>query len=214
MRGLFLCGYGCKPWIWDKIRDNWSYDEKNIKFIEWPISLTNEFNSLTDFSKWVKDNFINEDEYYDFIVGHSMGGLVALQLSTMNNVKVEHVVLIESYITSPGEFFQNILMENTNKVIKEKVLNMLQQESQYYSLELRNQLRKLDLTQLVNKTNFIIHCIYGDRGFNNREKVISELGLSAIIHKHIDIDIIPNSCHFPMIENSEKLISILKTIFI
>lgn len=212
MNGLFLCGYGCKPWIWEKIREIYSNDENNIKFIEWPMDSTNGFNSITEFSTWVRDNFINEDEQYDFIVGHSMGGLIALELSTMKNINVKHIVLIESYIKSPMEFFQNILMENTSELIKEKVLAMLKQESKYYSSELRNQLRDLDLTELINKSNSSIHCIYGDRGVNNKDRVLNELGLPATIQNHMDIKIIQNSCHFPMIENSKDLIDALKTI--
>ncbi|MBZ9635137.1 alpha/beta hydrolase [Clostridium sp. FP1] len=212
MKGLFLCGYGCKPWIWENIEKSFRDDENNIKFIEWPTNSTNYFNNISDFSTWVKDNFIIEDEYYDFIVGHSMGGLIALHLSTLKSLNLKHIVLIESYITSPGKFFQNLLMEDTNGTIKENVTNMLNQESKYYSPILRNQLQNLDLTWMINKANSNIHFIYGDRGINNKEIVISKLGINPIIQKHIDIEIVSNSCHFPMIESSENLLSVLKNI--
>jgi pimeloyl-ACP methyl ester carboxylesterase len=214
MKGLFLSGYGCKPWIWENAEREFNDGEGDIKFIEWPTNSIRNFNNLSDFSTWVKDNYLAENESYDFIVGHSMGGLVALQLSTMEKVNVKHIVLVESYITSPGKFFQNILMENINEITKKKVMNMLKQESKYYSPDLGNQLKNLDLTCQFNKTNSNIHFIYGDRGINNREIVLSELGLNSSVQKHLDIQIISNSCHFPMIENSEDLLNALKNVFI
>ena len=141
-----------------------------------------------------------------------MGGLIALQLSTMKDVNVRHIVMIESFITSPGKFFQNILMESTNTDIKERILNMLKEESIYYSPQLKDKLRDLDLADLINKSNSNIHCIYGDRGINDRDKVISELELSDNIKKCININIIKNSCHFPMLENCGELLGLLTSI--
>lgn len=210
MRGLFLCGYGCKPWIWDKVKNNILSSEDVIKFIEWPKSLLSNFNKIGDFSIWVKENFINKDEEYDFIGGHSMGGLIALELSTMDGVSVRNTILVESYLTSPGKFFQNLLMETADEKVKEEVMAMLKEESKYYSEEVRENLRTLDITDLVNKSKSKIHCIYGDRGMNNRGKVIRELGLPLEIEEKLNIGIVRNSCHFPMIENSEEIVEHLR----
>lgn len=213
MRGIFLCGYGCKPWIWEDTRKLFNDKRDEISFIEWPTNLISNFSDISDFSRWVKDNYIKENEFYDFIVGHSMGGLIALHMSTLEKVNIGHTVLVESYITSPGKFFQNILMENSSLMLKEKVINMLKEESKYYSPELSNKLKDLDLTWMLNKINNKLHLIYGDRGINNKAIVLKKLGLNIKTQDHINIEIIPNSCHFPMIENSEELLKIFKSIF-
>lgn len=212
MNGLFLCGYGCKAWIWEKVKEDFCSSKDDIKFIEWPAELISSFNNVSDFSMWVKDNFIDEYEKYDFIVGHSMGGIVALMLSTMKNVNVKQIVLVESYLTSVPKFFQNVSMENSNQDIKEKVIGMLKQECKNYSSELSNKLKDLDSTSLVEMSQSKIHCIYGDRGSKRKEAVLDELELAPNIKELIDIKIISNSCHFPMLENSEDLVKILDNI--
>lgn len=212
MNGLFLCGYGCRAWIWEKVKKNFCNTKDNIKFVEWPAELTSSFNNLSDFSTWVKDNFINEYEKYDFIIGHSMGGIVALMLSTMEKVDVKQIVLVESYLTSVPKFFQNILMEDSNYVLKEKVMRMLKQECKNYSYKLGNKIKNLDSTSLIEKSQSKIHCIYGDRGSKRKEIVLNELELAADIKKHINIEIVSNSCHFPMLENSEEMVKVLNNI--
>jgi len=209
MKGLFLPGYGCTPWIWDNIKDHIN-EGNDLEFIEWPRSKTINFINLIDFTNWVKENYIVNE--YDFIVGHSMGGLVALQLSTLKDVNIKQVILVESFITSPTKFFQNLVMDNLDENLKDKIIDMLKSESKFYSPKLGNQLKELDLTNLINISNSKIHLIYGDRGYNNPSTVIEELSLPKFKEKLLNINIVHNSCHFPMLENSEQFINLLKNI--
>lgn len=213
MKGLFLSGYGCRPWIWEKIKKIFDQDDTiDVKYIEWPVDLISEFHNLNQFSTWLADNFIREHERYDFLVGHSMGGLIALNISTMDSVNIRDIILVEAFIQTPPAFFRNILMENTNAFLKERVLTMLQHESKYYSPKLMNQLRHLNLTDLIISSNSSVHCVYGDRGVKDPERVLHELNLPLCIRDRMDIHIIQNSCHFPMLENSNFLATVLKTI--
>lgn len=210
MKGLFLCGYGCKSWIWENVYKKLNNCDE-ITLVDWPVDLTKDFNDISDFSAWVKNNYCKENEY-DFIVSHSMGGLIALQLLAEEKINFKYTFLVESYLTSPGKFFQNILMDSTRSDIKEKVIHMLNTESKFYSKDLGNKLKNLDLTYLVSKIKSNIHLIYGDRGINCNKKVLKELGLSEEICSLLNIHIVPNSCHFPMIENCEEIANILNDV--
>jgi len=205
MNGLFLPGYGCKPWIWQNVKA--SFNDCDLIIVEWPTHLTNHFHEIADFSKWIIDTY--KIESLDFMIGHSMGGLIALHLSTLNNIKIKDVVLVESFIMSPGKFFQNLLMDSTDDIIKKNVMDMLTKESKYFSRELGNQLKNSNFTDLIETTKSRIHCVYGDRGNHDHKIVIDELGMPNSISNNINIKMIPNSCHFPMLENSEQFIEVL-----
>jgi pimeloyl-ACP methyl ester carboxylesterase len=155
---------------------------------------------------------MDSDRVYDFIAGHSMGGLVALHLAATQNINLKNIILVESYITSPCEFFQNLVMENTDGNIKDRIMNMLKEESRYYSADLRKQLQNLDLTDLIPRVKSKITLLYGDRGFNNKDRIIKELCLPDATISKINIKSISNSCHFPMLENGSELTAILKSI--
>lgn len=209
-RGLFLSGYGCNSWIWEDVEKCIEGNEYNLEFIQWPRELIASFHNVSDFAKWVIDNYIESEKSYDFIVGHSMGGLVALHIANMSAVKINKIVLVESFILSPSAFFQNLLMENTSNKLANKVIDMLKEESELYSNHLKNQLRVLDMTELVNKLNCEISAVYGDRGSNDFNKVLSALQWSEELKSKIKLNVIHNACHFPMLENCGEMVNILE----
>lgn len=208
-QGLLLPGYACKSWIWQKVQNDLN-SICQFEVLDWPTNLTPDFNSIYDFARWVKESKMNLNESFDFIIGHSMGGLVALNIAKMETNQIKKVILVESFITSPGSFFQNLMMEETPIQLTEKVTYMLQEEQKYYSEQLKHQLRELDMTDLVTSLNCEVIVLYGDRGCNNFEKVLTNLQWTKTLQSKISIEIINHSCHFPMLENPKKVTEILK----
>ncbi len=100
-------------------------------------------------------------------------------------------------------------MGNTSEIIKNNILNMLEKEKDNYSETLKNKLRDINMMSLINKVKCDLNLIYGDRGINNKNKLISELKLAPKMLSKLNIRIVKNTCHFPMIENPEETTVIL-----
>lgn len=210
-KGLFLSGYSCESWIWEDVTNKIN-SECNVRIIDWPIIKSSNFHCLSDFANWVNTEILPADVNYDFVVGHSMGGLVALYLAKLNPNKIKKIILIESFITSPSNFFKNLMMKETSQELLLKVSTMLKEQRRFYSDQLSYQLIDLDLTKLIKELKCNVYAIYGDRGVSDSGKVISELNWPSDIKFKVKLNIIHNSCHFPMLENSQELSSILNGI--
>jgi len=207
-KGLLLCGYACKPWIWDGVKDRLE-KEYDIDIIEWPNELIGTFNKVEDFAEWTINNYSVVNTKIDFIVGHSMGGVIALYIAASKKVKVNKVVLVESFIRSPDKFFQNLVYDEANKDLILKITDMIKNEAQYYSSEIGNELSCLNVAELAYNLDCDIYAIYGDRGCGNKERVISELAFNQEVNRKVEVDIISNSCHFPMLENENEVVEYL-----
>ena len=206
MKGIFLPGYACSSYIWEPIKNKINKNF-NGKLIDWPKEKTKKYDSINDFVSWVNKEYLYGDNI-DYLVGHSMGGLVSLNIAEKTD-KIKKVILIESYLYTPSHFFRNIVMGNTSEIIKNNILNMLEKEKDNYSETLKNKLRDINMMSLINKVKCDINLIYGDRGINDKNKIISELKLAPKMLSKLNIRIVKNTCHFPMIENPEETTVIL-----
>ncbi len=179
----------------------------NGKIIDWPTE-TKRYDTIEDFTEWIIKTYLSK-ENIDYIVGHSMGGLVALNVARRTS-RIKNIILLESYLNTPSPFFRNIVMDNTSDEIISKILNMLNNERENYSEVLKNKLRDINMISFLNEINSMVNLIYGDRGINNKNKIKAELDLPVDLISNQNISIISDSCHFPMIENPEETKIILK----
>jgi pimeloyl-ACP methyl ester carboxylesterase len=208
-RLLFLPGYACTDEIWKDISIYFDDDFDSIS-INWPGELTPHFDTVRQFSDWFRTQYqFNQD---DILVGHSLGGLVALDLITRISNATSPTILVESFLTPPSPFFQNLLMPGVDPALTAWVTAMLQTQKQNYSCGLSIQLREVNLTNDVLDTSAPIYSIYGDRGNKDHDQVYAELNWSDTIRSRVDIKIVSNACHFPMLENPDKTIQILRSI--
>lgn len=204
---LVLSGYGCKSWIWDKI-DSKLNTQCSFDLIDWPDEKLSDFHNLDCFVEWLNSKIVSSNKSYDCIIGHSMGGLVAIHYADKYRDKVKNVVLVESFLKSPGPFFQNLIQDNESTLVNQ-VTDMLKEEGSKYSKKLPDQLHELDLTDIVMNLDCSISTIYGDRGSDSLSKVKSELGWDNSLLNRVKVHSVENCCHFPMLENSEKLADLL-----
>jgi pimeloyl-ACP methyl ester carboxylesterase len=207
---LVLSGYGCRGEIWDSII---TIDKTNIFseaiFLEWPKEKLSDFHDVSNFSRWIMNEVDITD--FDFVVGHSMGGLVALDLAGRVGQNLKEIILIESFIKTPSEFYQNLVMDNFCCDTRKSLVEMLRTESTFYSDRLGPKLKELDLSDRVKSLNVKLTLVYGDRGYD-MQKVIEELGLDEEVLKLVDVKTVHNACHFPMIENPNELLNNIKSI--
>ncbi|GAU78442.1 alpha/beta fold hydrolase [Fusibacter sp. 3D3] len=208
---LILSGYACKSWIWNSINFDHTLYEYDI--IDWPRDKISAFHSLDEYVEYLYENNLSKVDYYDSVIGHSMGGLIGLYLAAQYPDKIKKLILVESYILSPTPFFQNLVYVNNLNTHREPIENMLREESPYYSEKLPMQLRALDLSDVVYNITQDIYAFYGDRGEKDNRIIKNELGWNKALDDKINVLFICDSCHFPMLENSlefnQKIIKII-----
>ncbi|WDV45776.1 alpha/beta fold hydrolase [Clostridiaceae bacterium M8S5] len=205
---LFLCGYACESWIWNEVVEELQ-DNFTIQNIDWPINKCTQFDSLKDFAVWIDKNI---DDNIDYIIGHSMGGLVALHLANMRSHTIQKVILVETFITSPSDFFKNLVTDKTPDELKYRLNTMMSNNKSNYSKKLLKELIDVNVLNLIQNINSKLYVINGDRGCGDTKKIINELNWPNSVKEKVDLHIVHNSCHFPMLENKKELVKILFTI--
>lgn len=201
---LFLPGYACTSNVWDNIRSKVMKKGFAADYVDWPKEELINFSNTYDFANWVDKQY--DLKTYDAIIGHSMGGLVAIDLAEQNNFKDKEIVLVESFLKTPSKFFRNLYLESAKKSLKERIEGMLKNESVYYNKALSKRLKNLDRTNEVASLNAKVTCIYGAREEINKEYVINQLNLAEETLDDLTIKIVSKCAHLPMLENEEQFI--------
>lgn len=209
MKILLLPGYACTSAIWRPLLAEMRA-EADFAVVDWPVGLVPQFHSVSAFCDWLAGTV--ELANYDFIAGHSMGGIAALMLAAQGKTGRASIVLVESFITAPGIFFRNIMMPGNRSPEAQGVLSMLESEKSRYSAVLREELRGSDLSAQVENCPVPIHAFYGDRGCGKLETVIENLAWSNKVKEKVTPAAIPDACHFPMVENAPAVAAALRRI--
>lgn len=207
MNALFLYGANCTLDVWNNLREGFS--DINCEFVEYPHDITMNATSVEDLTKWVYQTF--REKNYDYIIGHSMGGIIGLELVSKYKMPCKKLILIESNLRPTNEFYRNLMTPDNLAVYGEHVLSMIHNEAPYYNDCLKSSLQeKFDYTDYVKEINCDIYGIYGDRGKRNYYKRIEELCLTHDMNEKIIFRFVEDSCHMPMIENPKRLATIIK----
>lgn len=211
MKGLLLYGAYCTQDIWQPLKK--SLSRFDLTFAIYPHALLQKVNQVSDIAQWVNSNYGLQQ--YDFLIGHSLGGLIALDLAANLAFPCRKVIFIESNLKPAELFYRNLMLPNSMNLYGESITAMFRTEAPFYNDTLKKSLQEnFDFTDLVKKTIQPIYGIYGDRGQPDYTNRIRDLNLSEdVIHK-ISFRFIQNSCHLPMIENPEQLASVLKDIIL
>lgn len=209
MRGLILFGAKCTVDVWDKLKSELTiYD---VTFVEYPHSITEKAGNVSDVTKWVYENYGKEK--FEFILGHSMGGIIGLELVSDFKLSCNKVIFIESNLKPAKAFYRNLMTSCNMDKHGEKVVSMLKGEGKYYSDSLNKALQEeFDYTNYIRKINSEIYGIYGDRGQKGYVNRISDLCLDHDIVSKIEFRFVEDSCHMPMIENHQALAVIIEDI--
>ncbi|MBI9051857.1 MAG: alpha/beta hydrolase [Anaerolineaceae bacterium] len=210
MKALFLYGMKCQPWIWDGVLN--LSEGIQIEVVEYPRETTRDANSSEDIAKWISQKYLKPDNFYDVLVGHSMGGVLALQIANQHMHQISKVILVETFVVPSGDFYHNLLFDAAEGSLQQRIEDMLAVEGEYYSETLHKELRTknyLDLAMsLIDRTAFI----YGDRGRRNQRKNIDDLYLPSAISQTTPIKFVGKACHFPMLENELEFKSELSSL--
>jgi pimeloyl-ACP methyl ester carboxylesterase len=162
--------------------------------------------SVSELSAWVDERYLSHGQAYDFVLGHSMGGLIALQLSALDSARFKKTIYVESFLKPSEPFYRNLMMEANMATMGDRVLAMFSEEDARYTPELKKSLKEdFDYTGPLDHIANEVFGIYGDRGNRDRSLLLRNLNLDGQQLGKLDISFIRNSCHLPMLENPHEL---------
>jgi pimeloyl-ACP methyl ester carboxylesterase len=213
MKGLLLYGLKCQPWIWDLMKGD--LEECDIDYVTYPAEVTRSCVSVSDLAAWVGERYLSHGQAYDFVLGHSMGGLIALQLSAQGGARFGKTIFVESFLRPSEPFYHNLMMDATMAAMGDKVLAMFREEDANYTPQLKVSLKEgFDYTGSLDRIASRVYGIYGDRGNRDRSLLLRNLDLDDHQLSKLDISFIPDSCHLPMLENphglTQRILAILQ----
>ncbi len=209
MRILMLYGVNCTKEIWDKLKTYLSDFE--VDYVEYPHEITENAMKVEDITKWVYEK--KGYESYDAIIGHSLGGIIALQLVAEYKMKVKSVICLDTNLKPAEAFYRNLMTQEHMDGYGDMVLKMFDKERQFYRTELFESLQgEFDYTGNIKNIEQPVYVLYGDRGICEYPKRIQDLNLQEDVVKRLEIKFIKDACHMIMIENPSELASILREI--
>ena len=207
MKNIYLYGANCTKDVWDDLLEQ--YADPDALLIEYPHEITEKAKSVTDLTRWVFDTYGN-DLNGNCLIGHSLGGIIALELVAEFGILCEKVILIETNLKPAEKFYRNLMTPENMRIHGGKIIPMIKAESPYYTDDLKHSIQDdFDYSDLVHKSTVEIHGIYGDRGEDNYKDRISDLNLGKDIENNINFHFIKNACHLPMVENPKDLAAVL-----
>lgn len=204
MKGLFLYGLKCQPWIWDQMSGDLA--DCDIEYVEYPEDVTRTCTSVSDLTAWVGEQYLSRGQVYDFVLGHSMGGLIALQLSALDSVRFTKTIFVESFLRPSEPFYHNLMVDANMAAMGDRVLAMFREEDAKYTPALKASLKEdFDYTGSLDHIANRVFGIYGDRGSRDRSLLLRNLDLDDHQLGKLGISFIHDSCHLPMLENPHEL---------
>lgn len=209
MRILLLYGVNCTSKIWDNLRPY--LDSYEVVYVEYPHEITQRANDVDTISKWVYETYNGQP--YDAVIGHSLGGIVALQLASKYKMKFNKIIYLDTNLRPANEFYRNLMTVEHMTEYGNDVLTMFQEERKFYTSNLFKSIQEeFDYTKYLKELTQKVYAIYGDRNRPEYKNKITDLNLSNEALSKLDFRFINDACHMIMIENPKKLYQMIDEI--
>ncbi|BBF45340.1 hypothetical protein lbkm_4107 [Lachnospiraceae bacterium KM106-2] len=211
MKALLLYGANCTVGIWNQWKEE--LKEENFEYVEYPHEVTSNAKSVTDVTEWVYQKYGKES--FDILIGHSMGGIIALELAAKFDMSCNKVIFIESNLRPAKSFYRNLMTEENRKHYGDEVIPMLRGEDIFYSVELKKALQEdYDYSDYIKQFSGEVYGIYGDRGVREYKDRYADLCLDEKVENKIQFYFVEDACHLPMIENMKGLAEVIRVILL
>ena len=211
MHILMLCGINCTRQIWDRMLPFLSGHDTVCP--DYPHEMLRCAKSPDDVARWVQK--IYGSQSFDAVIGHSMGGILALRLAASGAVHVPEIICLDTNMCPANAFYRNLMTPAHMKTFGPQVMRMFEQERPFVRPELTARLREnFDYTADVRALSQTVHILYGDRQTPDYPNRISDLNLPPDIPERLDLRFVPDACHMLMMENpsgtAHEILDILK----
>lgn len=187
----------------------------NLEIVEYPESITKKCYTIEDISSWVFEHYFQNNQNYDFILGHSMGGMIGLYILSSRDIHCDQGIIVETFLKPPPILFRNLIMDSNKELLEDTILTMLKKEAPNYTNELLTSLKEeFDLTEYLNRIACPLHFLYGNRGITDKDLLMNNVNLNQNHLSRINISFVDNACHFPMLENPKQFKEIFQSILL
>lgn len=208
MRLLLLPGAHCTSRIWDRLRPY--LKDYEIDAPDYPHDITTMAERPEAIAEWVYECF--HDRAYRAVIGHSLGGILALLLAH-DGMNLDRIVLLDTNLKPAGPFYRNLMTPAHMETLGDLVLPMLREEGAFYNPALRSALQEsFDYTGLLRGISQPVWAIYGDRGVPDYADRMQDLLLPEEALQRMILRFVPDACHMMMLENPEGLHRILREV--
>ena len=206
-RLLLLYGVCCTKSVWKDLAP--CFADYDLDVVEYPREVTLRATRVEDLTRWVFENY--NKIAYDAIVGHSLGGIIALQLVADFNMPVDRIFLLDTNLKPAEAFYRNLMIPNHLKQYGDSVLPMLKAEAAHYTPELFQAIQgEFDYTGLALRAKQKVFALYGDRDQPGYERRASDLNLPDEVLAKLNFRWIEHACHMIMMENSIGFAEVIK----
>ena len=198
MKILMLQGLYCTPKLF---RQAATYlKEHELLLMEYPHEVTARAIRVMDLASWIATQLPKD---IDVIIGHSMGGILALQLVHDVGIAAKCVICIESNLCPAEPFYRNLVMKQHMATLGAELQKEMAKEAVWYHAALVKQLQEHFDYSALTHISVPIHMIYGDRGIPGYAQRIQDLNLCPETVNRLQFHFIKNACHMPMLEQCE-----------
>lgn len=210
MRLLMLYGVNCTRKIWNYL--NPFLENYEIDYVEYPHEVTFKAEKVEDITKWVYENY--HDNSYQAVIGHSLGGIIALQLVAKYKMKFDKIIYLDTNLRPAKEFYKNLMTQEHMNKFGDEILQIFSQERKFYTPKLFEAIQddEFDYTNCLVDVAQKVYGIYGDRAMPEYLNRIQDLNLSEEALKKLELKFVHNACHMIMVENPKELYETIEDI--
>ena len=204
---MFVPGLCCRSGIWDQAGAH--LPGVDVVALDWPWP--ERLRSYDDGAAWLADEI--HAHRPQFVVGHSLGGAIALHLCSRTRPRREwSLAVVETFLVTPNAFFRNHVWQPA-PALRERIAAMLSEERTRFPI-LREVAVREEPPQWRERALAVRAAyIYGGRSGEHPPASLGELAGVPTSAGH-DVRAVPGTSHFPMLERPEEfyvtLLDVLK----
>jgi pimeloyl-ACP methyl ester carboxylesterase len=205
MKGIFIPGLFCLSEIWEASSVHLLGVDAVALDWPWPERIA----SYDEGAAWLADKIRAHEP--DFVVGHSLGGVIALHLcGGLRRRPAWDLVIVDTFLVTPHPFFRNHVWQPA-PALQERVAAMLAAERPRFPV-LRGVASGEDPPGWLERA-LATHAayIFGARSGEHAPASLGELAGVPASAGH-DVRAVPDTAHFPMLERPEEFYATLRDV--